>query len=50
MKFFKDLRSSNGGSLSNITLQDVVSAVSQLILDQEVEHFKVKLHALISSH
>ncbi|XP_019728437.1 E3 ubiquitin-protein ligase TTC3 isoform X3 [Hippocampus comes] len=35
MKFFKDLRSANGGSLSNMSLQDVVSAVSQLILDQK---------------
>ncbi|XP_051903652.1 E3 ubiquitin-protein ligase TTC3-like [Hippocampus zosterae] len=35
MTFFKDLRSSNGGSLSKMSLQDVLSAASQLILDQK---------------
>ncbi|XP_077402807.1 E3 ubiquitin-protein ligase TTC3 isoform X2 [Vanacampus margaritifer] len=35
MKFFKELRSSNGGSLSSMVLQDVVCGVSQLILEHK---------------
>ncbi|XP_061558238.1 E3 ubiquitin-protein ligase TTC3 isoform X2 [Phycodurus eques] len=35
MRFFKHLRSSNGDNLINMSLQDVVSRVSQLILDQQ---------------
>nr|XP_057942129.1 E3 ubiquitin-protein ligase TTC3 [Doryrhamphus excisus]XP_057942130.1 E3 ubiquitin-protein ligase TTC3 [Doryrhamphus excisus]XP_057942132.1 E3 ubiquitin-protein ligase TTC3 [Doryrhamphus excisus] len=35
MRFFKELRSSNGGSLSSMGLQDVVSGVSQLILKHQ---------------
>ncbi|XP_037125509.1 E3 ubiquitin-protein ligase TTC3 [Syngnathus acus] len=35
MKFFKDLRSANGGTLGCWSLQEVVSGVSQLILDQK---------------
>ncbi|XP_077361008.1 E3 ubiquitin-protein ligase TTC3 isoform X2 [Festucalex cinctus] len=35
MKFLKELRSSNGGSLSSMTLQDVMSGVSQLILEHK---------------
>ncbi|KAM9780904.1 E3 ubiquitin-protein ligase TTC3 [Syngnathus typhle] len=35
MKFFKDLRSANGGTLGRWSLQEVVGGVSQLILDQK---------------
>ncbi|XP_020496201.2 E3 ubiquitin-protein ligase TTC3 [Labrus bergylta] len=46
MKFFQELRSSNGGTLSSMALQDMVGGVSQLILDHQEQ-----LHsAPISSH
>ncbi|XP_061607738.1 E3 ubiquitin-protein ligase TTC3 isoform X2 [Phyllopteryx taeniolatus] len=35
MRFLKHLRSSNGDNLINMSLQDVVSGVSHLILDQQ---------------
>ncbi|XP_054611276.1 E3 ubiquitin-protein ligase TTC3 isoform X2 [Dunckerocampus dactyliophorus] len=35
MRFFKELRSSNGGSLSSMGLQEVVSGVSQVILKHQ---------------
>ncbi|KAM6983525.1 E3 ubiquitin-protein ligase TTC3 [Tautogolabrus adspersus] len=35
MKFFQELRSSNGGSLSSMALHDMVGGVSQLILDHQ---------------
>ncbi|XP_071387852.1 E3 ubiquitin-protein ligase TTC3 isoform X1 [Centroberyx affinis] len=35
MRVVQELRSSSGGSLSSMTLQDVVSGVTQLILDQQ---------------
>ncbi|XP_061755052.1 E3 ubiquitin-protein ligase TTC3 isoform X2 [Nerophis ophidion] len=35
MRFFKDLRSSNGGSLNGMGWQEVVSGVGQLILEQQ---------------
>ncbi|XP_060941252.1 E3 ubiquitin-protein ligase TTC3 isoform X2 [Limanda limanda] len=34
-RFVKELRSSNGGSLSNMALQDLVGGATQLILDQQ---------------
>ncbi len=37
MKFVKELRLSSGGSLSFMALQDVVSGVTQMILDHEVK-------------
>uniref|UniRef100_A0A8C2WNS4 RING-type E3 ubiquitin transferase n=1 Tax=Cyclopterus lumpus TaxID=8103 RepID=A0A8C2WNS4_CYCLU len=36
MRFIQELRSSSSGSLSSMTLQDVVGGVTQLILDQQV--------------
>lgn len=36
MRFVRELRSSSGGSLSSMTLQDVVGGVTQLILDHQV--------------
>ncbi|XP_034405472.1 E3 ubiquitin-protein ligase TTC3 [Cyclopterus lumpus] len=35
MRFIQELRSSSSGSLSSMTLQDVVGGVTQLILDQQ---------------
>nr|XP_019941403.1 PREDICTED: E3 ubiquitin-protein ligase TTC3 [Paralichthys olivaceus] len=35
MRFVQELRSSSGGSLSNMALQDLVSGVTQLILDHQ---------------
>ncbi|XP_028277332.1 E3 ubiquitin-protein ligase TTC3 isoform X2 [Parambassis ranga] len=35
MRFVQELRSSSGGSLSSMSLQDVVSGVTQLILDHQ---------------
>lgn len=36
MRFVQELRSSSGGSLSNMALQDMVGGVTQLILDHQV--------------
>uniref|UniRef100_A0A3B4T8S4 RING-type E3 ubiquitin transferase n=1 Tax=Seriola dumerili TaxID=41447 RepID=A0A3B4T8S4_SERDU len=36
MRFVQEFRSSSGGSLSNMALQDVVGGVTQLILDHQV--------------
>ncbi|XP_057676906.1 E3 ubiquitin-protein ligase TTC3 isoform X1 [Corythoichthys intestinalis] len=44
IRFFKELRVSNGGNLNSMSLQDVVNSVSQLILDRQVKHFKLSHH------
>lgn len=36
MKLVQELRSSSGGSLSSMSLQDMVEGVTQLILDHQV--------------
>ena len=36
MRFVQELRSTSGGSLSNMALQDMVGGVTQLILDHQV--------------
>ncbi|XP_076606314.1 E3 ubiquitin-protein ligase TTC3 [Chaetodon auriga] len=42
MKFVQELRSSSGGSLSSMALQDVVGGVTQLILDHQEKLNSVK--------
>lgn len=37
MKFIQELRSSSGGTLNSMTLQDMVAAVTQIILDHQVK-------------
>lgn len=36
MRFFRELRYSSGGSLTNMTLQEMVGGVAQMILDHQV--------------
>lgn len=36
MRFIQELRSSSGGSLNSMELQDMVGGVTQLILDHQV--------------
>ncbi|XP_044226029.1 E3 ubiquitin-protein ligase TTC3-like isoform X3 [Thunnus albacares] len=46
MRFVQELRSSSGGSLSSMTLQDVVGGVTQLILDHQEKLSTAKASAM----
>lgn len=39
MRFVQEFRSSRGGNLSNMTIQEMVGGVTQLILDHQVLFF-----------